>query len=493
MRRMFPTIGLCLLLVADDGLHEREVADVDLSRRDARFSGAPPRSPRSEPAPSAAPAAPAAAAAAPSRSRRSTSGFTPMDLTVDAPGRYDGQAHQYGHGHPRRHVPGRRHDRRGRRRRDRLRSRWTSRPTASRSSARSPDTRPAGMKGTITVKGRPPRGRRRPRRAGARRATWPPTRTRRRPVTYDATAPERLPEGEVHDIDLVITESQMTVAPGFVQAVWTFGGTVPGPVIRVTVGDTIRVHLKNPAENQLPHSIDFHASQVAWNDEMTLDRSRRGEGLRVDRRLRRRLDVPLRDGAGPPPHRERHVRHGHRRAEGRPAQGRQGVRPRPERVVPRTRRARSPAWRRRPSAPRPRTTSSSTASPTSTGRAAQGRRPGSGSGSSSSTPGPNIDSSFHIVGTIFDTVTKEGIAPGQGQRGLVGLAGGRPLAGPGRDRRVHDGRGRPVPDRDPRLQPRRTRRPRPRPGRRRRPVGLMALHTARSLPMAAPTSDERLL
>ena len=88
------------------------------------------------------------------------------------------------------------------------------------------------------------------------------------PVTYDATAPTRLP-GTVHDVDLVITETTMTVAPGFVQAVWTFGGTVPGPVIRVKVGDTIRVHLKNPATDKLPHSIDFHASQVAWNDEMT--------------------------------------------------------------------------------------------------------------------------------------------------------------------------------------------------------------------------------
>ena len=83
----------------------------------------------------------------------------------------------------------------------------------------------------------------------------------------DASAPARLP-GDVHDIDLVITEQQMTVAPGFAQAVWTFGGTVPGPVIRVKVGDTIRVHLKNPAGSKLSHSIDFHASQVAWNDEM---------------------------------------------------------------------------------------------------------------------------------------------------------------------------------------------------------------------------------
>jgi len=94
------------------------------------------------------------------------------------------------------------------------------------------------------------------------------------PVLYPAAAPALL-TGSVHDIDLVIQEKLMTVAydaktkAGFVQAVWTFGGTVPGPVIRVKVGDTVRIHLKNPATNQLAHSIDFHASQVAWNDEMT--------------------------------------------------------------------------------------------------------------------------------------------------------------------------------------------------------------------------------
>ena len=85
---------------------------------------------------------------------------------------------------------------------------------------------------------------------------------------YEAAAPPAL-EGTTHDIDLVIEEKDMTVAPGYVVRAWTFNGTVPGPVIRVHVGDTIRVHLKNPATNQLAHSIDFHASQVAWNDEMT--------------------------------------------------------------------------------------------------------------------------------------------------------------------------------------------------------------------------------
>ncbi len=89
---------------------------------------------------------------------------------------------------------------------------------------------------------------------------------------YDATAPKVL-DGKTHDIDLVVKEMPMTVGEtpdgGYVQAVWTFNGTVPGPVIRVHIGDTIRVHLKNPATNQLSHSVDFHASQVAWNDEMT--------------------------------------------------------------------------------------------------------------------------------------------------------------------------------------------------------------------------------
>ena len=87
-------------------------------------------------------------------------------------------------------------------------------------------------------------------------------------TVFDPKAPAAL-EGTVHDIDLVIEEKEMTVADGFVQAVWTFGGTVPGPVIRVKVGDTVRIHLKNPATSQLPHSVDFHSSMVAWNDEMT--------------------------------------------------------------------------------------------------------------------------------------------------------------------------------------------------------------------------------
>ncbi|MBI4378553.1 MAG: nitrite reductase, copper-containing [Nitrospinae bacterium] len=40
---------------------------------------------------------------------------------------------------------------------------------------------------------------------------------------------------------------------------WTFGGTVPGPFIRVRVGDTVEFHVKNDASSIQTHSIDIHA------------------------------------------------------------------------------------------------------------------------------------------------------------------------------------------------------------------------------------------
>jgi len=43
---------------------------------------------------------------------------------------------------------------------------------------------------------------------------------------------------------------------------WTFGGAIPGPVVRVTEGDTVDFTLSNPSTNKNSHSIDFHAAQV---------------------------------------------------------------------------------------------------------------------------------------------------------------------------------------------------------------------------------------
>ncbi len=40
---------------------------------------------------------------------------------------------------------------------------------------------------------------------------------------------------------------------------WSFNGTVPGPMIRVRVGDTVELHLKNSSNSQFPHNMDLHA------------------------------------------------------------------------------------------------------------------------------------------------------------------------------------------------------------------------------------------
>lgn len=43
---------------------------------------------------------------------------------------------------------------------------------------------------------------------------------------------------------------------------WTFGGHIPGPVVRVKEGDTVDFELINPATNKFSHSMDFHAAMV---------------------------------------------------------------------------------------------------------------------------------------------------------------------------------------------------------------------------------------
>ncbi|MGE5595065.1 MAG: multicopper oxidase domain-containing protein [Hyphomicrobiales bacterium] len=72
--------------------------------------------------------------------------------------------------------------------------------------------------------------------------------------------------GTVHNVTIVASEKQIEVAPGVMQEMWTFNGQVPGPVLRGEVGDVFNITLKN--EGTMGHSIDLHASKVAWNDEM---------------------------------------------------------------------------------------------------------------------------------------------------------------------------------------------------------------------------------
>jgi nitrite reductase (NO-forming) len=61
-------------------------------------------------------------------------------------------------------------------------------------------------------------------------------------------------------VDLLSVEVEGRLAQGTTFGYWTFNGKVPGPFIRVRVGDTIDIHLKNSADSAMMHSVEFHAA-----------------------------------------------------------------------------------------------------------------------------------------------------------------------------------------------------------------------------------------
>jgi nitrite reductase (NO-forming) len=60
-------------------------------------------------------------------------------------------------------------------------------------------------------------------------------------------------------VDLETVERTGTLADGVEYSFWSFGGTVPGPMVRVRAGDTVVLRLTNHAGSRFPHSIDLHA------------------------------------------------------------------------------------------------------------------------------------------------------------------------------------------------------------------------------------------
>ena len=74
------------------------------------------------------------------------------------------------------------------------------------------------------------------------------------------------PGGTEHAVTFHMSEKVMEVAPGVTQQMWTFNGQVPGPVLRGKVGDTFTITLVN--DGTMGHSIDFHASQTSMDQDM---------------------------------------------------------------------------------------------------------------------------------------------------------------------------------------------------------------------------------
>lgn len=82
---------------------------------------------------------------------------------------------------------------------------------------------------------------------------------------FDPTL-EPAPGATTHDIEWSMTETVLEVAPGVTQELWVFDGQYPGPTLRGEVGDVFNVTVTNDGE--IGHSIDFHASQTAMDVNM---------------------------------------------------------------------------------------------------------------------------------------------------------------------------------------------------------------------------------
>lgn len=80
----------------------------------------------------------------------------------------------------------------------------------------------------------------------------------RSPADVPAAIGDREPQ--TVRVDLVAEEIVGQLADGTVMTYFTFNGTVPGPMLRVRVGDTVEVHFRNETSSQFPHSVDFHAA-----------------------------------------------------------------------------------------------------------------------------------------------------------------------------------------------------------------------------------------
>jgi nitrite reductase (NO-forming) len=61
-------------------------------------------------------------------------------------------------------------------------------------------------------------------------------------------------------VNLETREVTARLADGVDYTFWTFGGRVPGKFIRVRVGDEIEFHLNNHPDSRNPHNIDLHAA-----------------------------------------------------------------------------------------------------------------------------------------------------------------------------------------------------------------------------------------
>jgi FtsP/CotA-like multicopper oxidase with cupredoxin domain len=103
--------------------------------------------------------------------------------------------------------------------------------------------------------------------------------------------PPALPHrpGRVREYTLHAIDRELEIAPGVFFPAWTYNGTVPGPVIRATEDDLLRVRFANGGSH--PHTIHFHGIHptdmdgvfeiVQAGEELTYEFPARPSGLHL--------------------------------------------------------------------------------------------------------------------------------------------------------------------------------------------------------------------
>ena len=82
---------------------------------------------------------------------------------------------------------------------------------------------------------------------------------------FDYGAVSKRPNGQtVREYQIVALDRTLEIMPGVFYSAWTFDGQVPGPTLRCTEGDLVRVHFRNAGTHQ--HSIHFHGFHPANMD-----------------------------------------------------------------------------------------------------------------------------------------------------------------------------------------------------------------------------------
>jgi FtsP/CotA-like multicopper oxidase with cupredoxin domain len=82
---------------------------------------------------------------------------------------------------------------------------------------------------------------------------------------FDYGRVSQLPDGRtLREYYVASVNKDIEVAPGVMFPAWTFNGHVPGPTLRATEGDLLRIHFTNGGDH--PHSMHFHGIHPAGMD-----------------------------------------------------------------------------------------------------------------------------------------------------------------------------------------------------------------------------------